>query len=94
MLLLSVLLVHLCKSTVGRNRKHVVDVAVDIGLEIPVEVLDNIGGGLLAGLRFGDLREGVGEGLLDEVDIDKDRRAAPYASDGEGSGEPANEALF
>ena len=57
--------------------ENIVDVAVDTGLEIPVEILDNIGGGLLAGLRFGDLREGVGEGLLDEVDIDKDRRAAP-----------------
>ena len=57
--------------------ENAVEVAVDRGLEIPVEVLDRMGGGLNAGVCLTDGLVGVGDGLSDEVDIDKDRRVAP-----------------
>lgn len=71
-----------------------VDVEVDGGLVMPVDVFESIGGGLdvVVGLVLGCFE--VGDGLSEEVDIDRERLVVPKAREGEASGECAKEVRF
>ena len=71
-----------------------VDVAVDVGLAMPLDVFERIGGGLEAvvGLLLDCL--GIGDGLSDEVDIERERLVVPKTREGDASGECAKEVRF
>ena len=71
-----------------------VDVAMENGLEAAVDALDSIGVDLLSRTDFWGGGAGLGEGLSDDVDIDKERRVGPKVWDGEGRGDEANDVRF
>ncbi len=71
-----------------------VEVEVDGGLAMPLDVFERIGGGLdaVVGLVLGWF--GTGSGLSDEVDIERERLVVPKAREGEASGECAKKGRF
>ena len=71
-----------------------VDVAMEIGLEAAVDVLDSTGVALLSRTDFWGGGAELDEELSDDVDIDKERRVGPKVWDGEGMGDEANEVRF